>query len=275
MRLLSIKKRYYESLTQDFEKTKNQDIKLGDDYKFIKTGFFDRFLSAVIYGAAVILSYPYCRFFLHIKFEGRKKLKDFKNTGYFLFANHTQPVGDVFTPAHALFPKRIYTIVSTANYGIPVIGKILPYLGALPVIESVKGLKNLTQSIKTRLSENKCIVIYPEAHVWEYYTGIRPMPESAFTFPLRCAKPSYAMTVTYKKRRIGKKPAAVVHLDGPFYPDESLPPRRRAAALRDTVYAAMLERSRESDTEYIRYEPAGAGNMDIQDRSNTAVTEKG
>ena len=83
------------------------------------------------------------------------------------------------------------------------------------------------------------------------------------------------MTVTYKKRHIGKKPAAVVHIDGPFYPDESLPPRRRAAALRDTVYAAMLERSRGSDTEYIRYEPANAGDMNMQDRSITAATEKG
>ena len=155
------------------------------------------------------------------------------------------------------------------------IGRILPYLGALPIPDTLGGMRGFTEAVKTRADEGCNVVIYPEAHVWEYYTGIRPMPESAFTFPLRCAKPSYAMTVTYKKRRIGKKPAAVVHLDGPFYPDESLPPRRRAAALRDTVYAAMLERSRESDTEYIRYEPAGTGNMDIQDRSNTAVTEKG
>ncbi len=252
MRLLNTEKRYYESLTQDFEETKNQDIKLGDDYKFIRTDFFDRFLSAVIYGAAVALSYPYCRFFLHIKFEGRKKLKEFKNTGYFLFANHTQPIGDVFTPAHALFPKRIYTIVSTANYGIPVIGKILPFLGALPVIESVKGLKNLTASIKTRLSENKCIVIYPEAHVWEYCTFIRPFSDTSFKFPVKFEKPSFCMTVTYNKSKLFKRPKATAFIDGPFYPEgESV--REKAESLKNQVAEAMIKRSGESDYNYIEY----------------------
>lgn len=266
--------RRYSSFADDFVTTKDQDHRLPEDYRWIRTDVRSRFLSALSYGAALVISSVWCRAALHVRLHDRKLLRAARD-GAFIYANHTQPVGDVFIPALASFPRRIYTVVSPANLGIPVIGRILPYLGALPIPDTLGGMRGFTEAVKARADEGCNVVIYPEAHVWEYYTGIRPMPESAFTFPVRCGKPSYAMTVTYKKRCIGKKPAAMVHLDGPFYPDESLPPRRRAAALRDTVYAAMLERSRESDTEYIRYEPAGAGNMDIQERSNTAVTEKG
>ena len=45
----------------------------------------------------------------------------------------------------------------------------------------------------------------------------------------------------------------MTYLDGPFYPDRSLPPRARAQALRDEIYKTMVGRSKESDCEYIRY----------------------
>ena len=45
----------------------------------------------------------------------------------------------------------------------------------------------------------------------------------------------------------------MTYLDGPFYPDHSLPPRARAQALRDEIYKTMVRRSQESDYEYIRY----------------------
>ena len=45
----------------------------------------------------------------------------------------------------------------------------------------------------------------------------------------------------------------MTYLDGPFYPDHSLPPRARAQALRDEIYKTMVSRSQESDYEYIRY----------------------
>ena len=45
----------------------------------------------------------------------------------------------------------------------------------------------------------------------------------------------------------------MTYLDGPFYPDHSLPPRARAQTLRDEIYKTMVRRSQESDYEYIRY----------------------
>ena len=189
------KVRYYSSFTDDFEESANQGFELPQDYKWVRTDALSKLLSGLIYGSAVILGGAYCKFFLHMKIKGRKNLKGVKGD-FFIFGNHTQPVGDVFIPALCVLPKRIYTVVSTANYGIPIIGKILPFLGALPVVSSLHGIKELNRAIEQRLEKGHPIVIYPEAHVWEYYTDIRPFPDTSFRFPARLDKPSFAMTVT-------------------------------------------------------------------------------
>ena len=72
-------------------------------------------------------------------------------------------------------------------------------------------------------------------------------------YPVELDAPCFAMTTTYRCRRFGRKPRTVTYLDGPFYPDQSLSPRARTQALRDEIYQTMVNRSRESDCEYIRY----------------------
>lgn len=244
--------RYFDSYDRDWVTSAKQDYRLPDDYKWVRHDPLSRLLSVLSYGTALCLSSIGCRALLHLSIKGRGVLRS-TNGGAFIYGNHTRPVGDVFIPALASFPRRIYTVAAPANLGIPVIGRILPYLGALPTPQSTAGMRRLCAAISEHIENGKNIVIYPEAHVWEYCTEIRPMSESAFFFPAKLQKPSYAMTVTYKKRRIGKRPRTVVYIDGPFYPDTALPPRMRPAALRDAICAAMTERARENDAEYIKY----------------------
>ena len=99
------KERHFESFDTDFYKN-SFEYKLPADYKWINTDTFSRILSAVIYGAALIFSNVYCRFVLHVRIKGAKKIRREKS-GFFFYGNHTQPVGDVFTPALICFPKRI------------------------------------------------------------------------------------------------------------------------------------------------------------------------
>ena len=245
--------RYYSSFTDDFEKSVNQNYVLPDNYKWVRKDLCSQMLSAIIYALAIIFSSLYCKFFLHMKINGNKNQKNI-NGGYFIYGNHTQPVGDVFIPALCVLPKRIYTVVSTANYGIPVIGKILPYLGALPIIDSLRGLKELNKALEYRLEKGHPIVIYPEAHVWEYYTDIRPFPDTSFKFPVKFDKPTFAMTVTYRKARIFKKPIMEIFLDGPFY-GHGNSPKEKAANLHNKVYNTMKKRSKNSNFEYIEYKP--------------------
>lgn len=246
--------RYYQSFTDDFEESADQNYVLPETYQWVRTDLASKVLSALIYALAVIFSSVYCKCVLHMKVRGRRSLKGIKG-GFFIYGNHTQPVGDVFIPALCVLPKRIYTVVSTANYGIPVIGKILPYLGALPIVDSLRGMKELSKAMECRINTGHPIVIYPEAHVWEYYTDIRPFPVTAFKYPVKLHKPSFAMTVTYRSSKLFKRPIMEVFLDGPFC-GEGVTPKEQAKGLHNKIYTAMKTRSKHSNAEYIAYKKA-------------------
>ncbi len=246
------KTRYYKSFDQDFVKTAEQEFKLSDDYVWVRRGAKAAFLSHLTYGAAVILGGLYCKAILHISIKNKTALKQAK-CGCFIFGNHTQPFGDVIIPALAALPKRIYTICSPSNLGMQGIGKALPYLGALPVPDSITGLKKLSDAVVTRINSGNAVVVYPEAHVWEYYTGIRPFSEASFLYPVRTKKPSFCMTAVYTKHKFFKRPKMTVYIDGPFYPDESLNQREQAKQLHGIIHETMQKRSKESNFDYIEY----------------------
>lgn len=250
--------RRYKSYTDDFSQTAHQDYALPEDYRWIRSDLWSRFRSGAVYALGLLFSLVYCRLFLHVRVKNGRLLRQDKNSGIFLYGNHTQPIGDVFDPAMACFPRRIYALASPANLGIPVLGRVLPYLGALPIPGTIAGMRQLSEAMELRLKQKACIVIYPEAHVWEYYTGIRPFPDTAFKYPVKYGAPVYAMTATYQKRRLGNRPRCTLYVDGPFRPDPALSPRQQAKALRDMVSECMQHRSRESNCDYIRYEPEEA-----------------
>lgn len=245
--------RYYKSFEDDFTVSKNQNKSLPKDYKWIDTRLIAKIISAVVYSSALIFSSIYCRLFLHTKIVGKEKIKNIKGS-CFIYGNHTQPIGDVFIPAHCAFPKRIYTVVSTANYGIPIISTLLPYLGALPVVETIGGMKELNNAIKKRVENGNPIVIFPEAHVWEYCSFIRPYSLTSFKYPAKFNVPSVAMTACYTKSRFYKKPKMTVYIDGPFHPTgDNI--KEKAQNMHKAVYSAMLERSKLSNVDYIKYAP--------------------
>ncbi len=243
--------RCYDSFEDDFEQTAEQDKTLPKCYRRLRRDARFRLLSGVIYAAAYVIGSVYCRLVLHVRLHGTHKLRSTRG-GCFVYGNHTQPFGDVFIPALCASPRRIYTVVSPANFGIPVIGRLLPYLGALPTADTLSGLRDLEAAISARADDGHPIVIYPEAHVWKYYNKIRPFSDTSFRYPARLTKPAFAMTVVYRKRRFGRRPAAEVYIDGPFYAEgEGI--RSRSASLHNAVSKAMNERCAMSDAEFIIY----------------------
>ncbi len=231
--------RYYSSFEDDFCTTRDQNMRLPDEYKRIKRDLPFRILSALTYGTALVISRIYLTLSLHVTYKSKIKI----DGGAFIYCNHTQPVGDVFIPAFAAFPKRIYTVVSPANYAIPVIGKLLPYLGAIPIPSGIRDVRDFGDALRTRTDEGHSVVIFPEAHVWEYCSFIRDFPDTSFRYPVKTSKPAYALTVTYKPRRFGRKPKTEVYLDGPFYAPDLGTERERTSALRDTVLDTMKKRA--------------------------------
>lgn len=215
-----------------------------------------------------VLSMPIKVLYLRIKFQlkyvGREKLRKYNNTGYFIYGNHTQPFADTFIPSVANYPQRNFFIVSPANVSIPGMGWLVELLGAIPVPGDLEAAKHFLRTVEERIHKNHSVTIYPEAHIWPYYTHIRPFTDVSFKYPVKLNCPVFALTNTYHNRgRKGNKVRLVTYIDGPFFPDESLPVRQRQQNLRDQVYRCMVERSRESDFAFIEYRRKTEDNGDL------------
>ena len=227
---------------------------IDENYSYVDDSLGWRLRRFIAYRlVATPIAWLYCKIALHARFRNRKLLKQVKGQGCFVYGNHTQQIGDPFIPNILLFPRSVYVIVHPNNVSMPVLGRITPYLGALPLPSNLKAMRNFRQAVNTRVEQGNVMVIYPEAHIWPWHTGIRDFPATSMKYPVELDAPCFAMTTTYRKRLLGRKPRTVTYLDGPFWPDKDLPPRARAQALRDRIYETMVQRSRESDCQYIRY----------------------
>ena len=149
---------------------------------------------------------------------------------------------------------RSYIIVGPDALSIPLIHNFLQMLGAIPLGSTIRQSRDMAASVHSHITKGDLITIYPEAHIWPFYTGIRPFPAASFGYPARDGAPVYAMTSCYQKRRLGAFPKVVTYLDGPFYPDMSRPLPERKQRLREQCHAAMVKRAEEcSNYAYYAY----------------------
>ena len=179
-----------------------------------------------------------------------------------IYANHTNPFHDVFGPAIAA-DRRIFTIISPVNLKIPGIGKVLPYIGGLPLGKTTEEKKAFNEAADERLKQKKVLVIYPEAHVWPYATKVRKFPagDRSFKYAVRNNLPIFTMTTTYHKRKDKKRgdlPRMDVYIDGPFWPDAALSEDENRAKLAKEAYDSMVKYSKKNSYEYFQYRPKSA-----------------
>ena len=257
---------FTDELNDEFSKAKITPKFIGDDYKYIRTSFFDKITRVFWYRIIFTpLAAFYSKFIARQKIVNKRLLKKFKHTGYFLYGNHTHDLGDALIPHFTNFPKHNYIIVHPNNVSMPFLGRLTPYLGALPLPDTMEAYKNFISAIDKRIKEKKCVIIYPEAHIWPYYTKIRPFGDVSFAYPQRLDVPAFCFTNTYHKRRFSKKPRVITYVDGPFYPNTSLPKKEQRKHLRDQIYECMCERASLSTYEKIKYERATEKKEDVND----------
>jgi 1-acyl-sn-glycerol-3-phosphate acyltransferase len=249
---------YSDELNDEFSEARITPIKIDGNYVYDRTKGFDGFKRFMIYRvAATPLAFLYTKLVLHQSTRNGKLLKPYRKTGYFMYGNHTSNYGDPLMPNVFAFPKDVYFVVHPNNVSMPVLGKLNQYMGAMPLPDDLTAAKNFRACMEKQIARGNCVVIYPEAHIWPYYTKIRPFPDASFGYPVRLDAPVFCFTNTYQARRfLGKqlkKPKIVTYIDGPFFPDESLGRSDCAKALRDAVYGRMCERAENSDVEFIKY----------------------
>lgn len=248
---------YSDELNDDFAGTDIKTCEVPADFTFVNKNFLWRICEFIVYRLIVTpLIFLFGKVVYGLKIKNRKVLKQLKKTGYFLYGNHTQKIMDAFTPSLCTFPKKAHIVVNPDAVSIKGIRQLVLMLGGIPLPTDLKGYKPFKAALEKRIKEGKVATIYPEAHIWPYYTGIRPYKATSFSYPVSMNVPCVAFATTFRQRKIFKKayPKLTVTLSEPFYPDTSLPEKQARQKLRDEVYDFMVSTADSEDNyEYIKY----------------------
>ncbi len=242
---------YYQDESNDeFSEAKIETPKIPSSYRYRRDRFYERiFRNFLYYGIFKPFGFLYLKIKFHWKVIGKDKLKDYKDKPLFLYGNHTQILGDALLPAF-LFSKKIRIIVHPNNLRSPFIGWAVPYLGGYPLPQSISNYRSFFHALEKSVEKKEPVVLYPEAHLWPYYTKIRPFKKDSFHYPVALNTPTFCFTNTYHKRKNPNSVQIITYIDGPFYP---LPDEEEKESLARQVRETMQKRALLSDKELIHY----------------------
>lgn len=248
---------YRDPLNDDFAGGRIQTRPVTAAFPYVHRSLFWKAASAVVYNLiAMPVVYVICKLYLGVKIKNRQVLRKIRG-GVFLYGNHTRAL-DAFLPALVSFPRPAYVVANPDAVSIPGLKHLVQMIGCIPLPTELGGMAPFLEAVELRCRQGSAVGIFPEAHIWPFYTGIRPFRSGSFRYPVRMNTPAVAMVVTYRKRRglfrLARRPGMTVTLSEPFYPDATLSARAAQEKLRRQVYEFMCSVSeRNENVAYIRY----------------------
>ncbi len=254
------KKIYYYSdpLNDDFAGTNIKTKQVGENFQFLHKSLFWRFLSFIAYYVvAFIPVWIFVRIIHGVKFKGKKNLRKVKGPKFF-YGNHTQII-DVLEPSIISWPRRNKIMASPDVVSIWGIKNFVQMLGAIPVPNNIGALKKFKTAIDYDYKRGYDIYVFPEAHIWPYYTGVRPFSDVTFSYAISLNAPVFAFFTAYSPPRsifklFPHKTTKTIYISEPFYINTDLPRKEAKKDLRDRVYNWMLDCSKKYNTyEVIQY----------------------
>lgn len=247
---------YKDLLTDDFGPKPKHVKNIKGNYKYNRDNFFVRTFDFITYRLIMTpIAFIYVRLIRRTKIVNKDLLKKAKKEGAIVYANHTHAQSDAFLPNIAFFPRKVSMVVNAANVSVPVLGNMTKAWGALPLPEDYQSSKNFINEVGLRLKRKGILIIYPEATLWPYYTSVRPFSAKSFAYPLKFKVKTYVLTTTYQTSKRGKL-KTVAYIDGPYLYNEDLSKEENMTNLRNAVYEKMLERSKTSNFQHIKYKEA-------------------
>lgn len=244
---------YSDPLNDDFAGTKINTKKIDSTYRYIHNNIYWRFFSFATCALVKPIVYFIEIILLGVKIKNKKALRKVKG-GCFLYGNHTSFI-DAYTPYVLSGSKTNKILVNPDAVSIKGIKTLVEWFGAIPVPDNLAGMRNFVNAIEHYNKKGQNITIYPEAHIWPYYTGVRPFKDSSFYYPVKMNTPVIAFFTAYTQptgifRKL-KKANVTVYVSDPFYPDLTKPIKDAQKELRDQVYQFMTEMSEKHSTNQV------------------------
>lgn len=216
---------YNDNLIDDFGTVAHNPAPLKDGFKYIHKNFFYNLLSNFVYYCmGMWILRIIAKIGLGIKVKGKKNLKKIdRKQGYFLYTNHTTYSDAYLMNLYCSRAKRCYVVANADIANIGFVGGLACMLGAFPLPrgENEENKNNFKEAMKTHIEKGRVISIYPEAHIWRFYTGTRPMRVGSFKYPCIYNAPMFVISNTYRKGVFGL-PRVTITISEPIWPDQNL-----------------------------------------------------
>jgi 1-acyl-sn-glycerol-3-phosphate acyltransferase len=249
---------YSDPVNDDFALNDIKAKPLPKNFKFFHRGIiYNLFANLIYYLVAVPWLWLYAKIRYKFRIIGEKKIRSLKHKGgYFLYGNHTMDDDGYLASISFNLPHKTWVVSSQETTSIFGLRWFLIMMGVLPVPANPEEAKKFLEAVEYHYKHHGVIMIFPEAHIWPYYTRIRPFVDNSFTYPAQLNAPVVAMCTTFRQRRFFRHlpPKVTIHVSAPIYPDMSKGLGERTKLLRDQVYEFMEDTSSSLDNyEYVRY----------------------
>lgn len=264
---------YQDELNNDFAGTRINTKCVDENFKYVHKNIFWRMLSFLFY---YVIALPVIWFIekviYRVKFVNRKAIKKLKKQPCYIYGNHSN-VLDVYTANLISQPRRNQIISNPDAVSLKGLKNFTQMLGAIPLPTDQKGMRKFVQAIDY-YHKNRNISIFPEAHIWPYFTGVRHFPANSFKYPLRDGSPIIAFFTAYSEPKgflsSFRKANITVYVSDPIYPDMTKPKQEAMQELRDKVYNFMLECS----TKYSTYKVVDYKQEKVDDNPTSELADE-
>lgn len=265
------KVRYYQDELNDDFAVSNGKLKPPKDigeFKYLHTNSWWKFWAGFIRLTVPPIVHAFCKLFYGYTIKNKKNIRKLKS-GCFVYANHVHTLCDALACGPIMGNRKGFkVIVSRETLAIDNLRGLLTCLGIIPLPSGLRETRNYLEALNYYTQKRQGILIYPEAHLWPYYNGIRNYKDGSFDYPCRFDLPAIGVVTIFKKRKVLRflPPRVVTYIGMPEYPNKDLSSLDARKELRDRIYNFQVSTiAKRGSYEYIRYEKAENENHFLSD----------
>ncbi|MDR0426367.1 MAG: 1-acyl-sn-glycerol-3-phosphate acyltransferase [Clostridiales bacterium] len=235
---------YHDERNDDFVNLDEKLRKPVETHRYEYKGPLMRFLSWCLYYLVAVPGIKLMgKIGYGVKFKGRQHKKGIKG-GFMVYSNHVHFLEFLFTFVSFIFPRRAYIVCNPDPFNMFCVRHLAKMLGGLPLPgKNLSSQRAFVDVIDKKLKRGGAVMMMPEAHIWPYYTGVRPFSHRSFVYAVKSRVPIIPAVTTFRapkgpfKRWL--KPRITIIYGAPVYPKDNVSVDENARYMRDEVYAAM------------------------------------
>jgi len=215
-------------------------LKVDEHYSYQHRNIFWQLASFLFYYIIIPIPALFVAAWCGMRLVDRRTVR--RLGGCFMYANHTN-WADIWIPYLLSFPKRAYIVTGPTAVSVPIAKHVVPMVGGIPLNTTPAGKEAFRSRLADLVRRGHPVAIFPEAHIWPFYNGIRDFSPYSFTYPVHDASPVVPYVITYRPRRWLKwrRPCLTVTVGDPIHPETWAGSANPKQVVRDKVHDFMCE----------------------------------